>query len=298
MRITLGVDSRTPEANAPVVSLLTQLAFAKSHVDIVHIVPPPVFPGGEIVPAISGLAVLSYEQQEWPEATAAVTAVAESLTPQYTTAEVLVNGMPAEGLLREAERSHTELVALNASHDAAWKGAFVGSVARAAVIGATSSVLIARPRKDPSRPLHAVFATDHSPYATRCAELLGTFGPHGLAELTVLTAFPIAAMQEQLLKAGKLEQLTGNALEHDLMGRNADTIARLDATFGDDGPVMQSRVVDAPVHEAIAQVMEETQADLLILGAHGHSFLERLTTGSVSFRAALSSPYSVLILRA
>lgn len=297
MRISLGVDSRTPEANEPVIALLKKLAFSQSHVDIVHIVPPPVFPGGEIIPAISGLAVLSYEQQEWPEATAAVTAVAESLAPLYTTAEVVVNGMPAEGILREAERSQTDLIALNASHDAAWKGAFVGSVARAAVIGAKTSILIARPPKDPSRPLHAVFATDHSPYASQCAELLGTLLPHGIAELTVLTAFPITAMQEQLLQTGKLEQLTGNSIEHDLKVRNADTIAKLDAVLGDDAPVMQSRVVDLPVNEAIDQVMEETHADLLILGAHGHSFIERLTTGSVSFRAALSSPFSVLILR-
>lgn len=298
MRITLGVDSRTPEANEPILSLLQRLAFPNSHVDVVHIVAPLVLPSGEMLPALSGFAMLSYEQMEWPDASAAVTAVAEKLQGHYTTTEVVVNGAPAIGLLHEAERSKTDLIALNASHDPAWKSAFIGSVARAAVIGSTSSVLLARPRKDSSRPLHAVLATDHSPYVGHCIERLGTFLPQGIAELTVLTAFPLAVLQQQLVAAGKFDQVTGNTMEHELMGRNADVIARLDAAFGDHAPVMQSRVVDAPIHEAICQTMEETNADLLILGAHGHSFIERLTTGSISFREALSSPYSVLILRA
>lgn len=298
MRITLGVDSRTPEANDPIVSLLKRLVFPQSHVDVVHLVAPLVFPSGELLPALVGFAAFSYEQTEWPDASAAVTAVAESLQPIYTTSELVLVGSPAEGILREAERAETDLVALNASHDPAWKSAFIGSVARAAVVGATASVLLARQPKDPQRPLHAVLATDHSAYGDRCIERLGSCLPQGIAELTVLTAFPLAATQEQLIQLGKFDQATRGTLEHELKGRNADVIARLDAAFGESSPVMQSRVVDAPIHEAIQQTMEETNADLLILGAHGHSFVERLTTGSVSFREALSSPYSVLIVRA
>lgn len=297
MKIVLGVDSRTPEANAPVVSLLKRLAFADSEVEVVHVVAPPVFPGGELLPVLSGLIASQYENTEWPDASAATAHVAETLGSLYPVTETVVTGTPAETLLRAAERAGARLLALNASHDPAWKTVFVGSVARAAALGAQESVLLARPDALESRPLHAVFATDHSPYADQCATLLGELLPQGIAELTVLTAFPIAALREQLTHQGEAGIAEGAQLEHTLRTRNADTIARLDAAFGDAAPVMQSRVVDKPITEAIAEAMAETNADLLILGAHGHSIVERLVAGSVSLHHALSSPYSVLLLR-
>ncbi len=297
MKIILGVDSRTPEANAPVVSLLKKLAFTDGEVEVVHIVPPPVFPGGELLPVLSGMAAQAYESHEWPDAGHAVALVAESLGDTYPVTETVLMGAPAQELLAVAACRQASLLALNASHDAAWKGAFVGSVARAAVIGAKESVLIARPPQHPDKPLHAVFATDHSPYADRCVALLGELLPQGIAELTVLTAFPIGVAREQLARQGAEGVAEGDQMEHSLRVRNADTIARLDAAFGDSGPVMQSHVVDKPIDAAIADAMTETEADLLILGAHGHGFVERLIAGSVSFRHALSSTYSVLLLR-
>jgi nucleotide-binding universal stress UspA family protein len=297
MKIVLGVDSRTPEANAPVVSLLKKIAFVGGEVEVVHVVPPPVFPGGELLPVLSGIAAQFYEGQELPDASLAVAHVAEALGSTYPTTETVITGTPATMLLAAAESAGAQLLALNASHDPAWKTAFVGSVARAAVLDAGESVLLARPAALPDRPLHAVFATDHSPYADRCAALLGELLPLGVAELTVLTAFPIAAMREQLLAQSKGEAVAGDQVEHSLRVRNADIIARLDAAFGDSPPVMQSRILDKPIDDAIAETMTETHADLLILGAQGHSFTERLTVGSVSFRYALSSSYSVLLLR-
>jgi hypothetical protein len=44
--------------------------------------------------------------------------------------------------------------------------------------------------------------------------------------------------------------------------------------------------------------MDAMSADLLILGAKGHGFLERITMGSVSLRQAIAGMYSTLILRA
>ena len=297
MKIALGVDSRTPEANAPIVSLLKRLAFEGAEVEVLHIVPPPVFPGGEMLPVLSGVAAQFYESHEWPDAGQVVADVAKELGAVYPVTETLLNGSPAHGFLAAAERSQASLLALNASHDPAWKSAFVGSVARTAVLEAKESLLLARPSVLTDRPLHAVFATDHSPYADRCVALLGTLLPQGIAELTVLTAFPVAAMREQLAQHGVEGITQGDQLEHGLVVRNADTIARLDAAFGDSAPVMQSRVLDKPIDTAITETMTETHADLLILGAHGHSFMERLVAGSVSFRHALSSPYSVLLLR-
>ena len=44
--------------------------------------------------------------------------------------------------------------------------------------------------------------------------------------------------------------------------------------------------------------MAEEQADLLILGSHGHGALERLALGSVSFHQVVATPHNVLVVRA
>jgi hypothetical protein len=44
--------------------------------------------------------------------------------------------------------------------------------------------------------------------------------------------------------------------------------------------------------------MRETESQLLILGAKGHSLLERLSLGSVSYHFAIGEAVNLLILRA
>jgi nucleotide-binding universal stress UspA family protein len=44
--------------------------------------------------------------------------------------------------------------------------------------------------------------------------------------------------------------------------------------------------------------MLDTQADILVMGAQGHGFVERVFIGSVSLHQALYEPYPVMIVRA
>jgi nucleotide-binding universal stress UspA family protein len=51
------------------------------------------------------------------------------------------------------------------------------------------------------------------------------------------------------------------------------------------------------VHEAIVHSMEQNQAYLLVLGAQGHSFVERMTMGSVSMHEVIYGRHPVLVIR-
>jgi nucleotide-binding universal stress UspA family protein len=57
-------------------------------------------------------------------------------------------------------------------------------------------------------------------------------------------------------------------------------------------------VVESDADDAIRNAMREQTADLLILGAQGHGFFERMLTGSVALHHTVSEPYSVLLVRA
>ena len=44
--------------------------------------------------------------------------------------------------------------------------------------------------------------------------------------------------------------------------------------------------------------MRTANADLLVIGAEGHSFVERLSVGSVALDEVSNSEFSVLVMRA
>jgi nucleotide-binding universal stress UspA family protein len=69
-------------------------------------------------------------------------------------------------------------------------------------------------------------------------------------------------------------------------------------TLGASETVFDTQIIPGKPSEIITQAMLDTKADLLILGAKGHSVIERLVLGSVSFDQAIGQhPYPVLILR-
>jgi nucleotide-binding universal stress UspA family protein len=111
----------------------------------------------------------------------------------------------------------------------------------------------------------------------------------------VLTANQVDAGLASML-AGGVPDLAVDAetwVSENLLKRNQTVADRLGAVGIEASPM----VIDGHPNAAIHQAMGETEADLLILGAQGHGFIERLAMGSVSFYQAVSERHSVLILR-
>jgi nucleotide-binding universal stress UspA family protein len=207
----------------------------------------------------------------------------------------ILRGEPAVGLLEVSEQVDADLIAVGSERKGAFGGFFYGSVGRGMVIGAKRSVLICKEVVKPDRPFTAVLATDHSDYMDRCVERLLALAPGGIDRLVVMTANRMSSLTQKILTwdvpdvsneaAGwvreKLEQKTKTLCQR---------LAPLGATC-------QARVIsDHPV-EAIRTVMSEESADLLILGAQGHNFIDRLCVGSVSLHAVVAEPFNVMVLR-
>ncbi|MBC8135777.1 MAG: universal stress protein, partial [Fibrella sp.] len=150
---------------------------------------------------------------------------------------------------------------------------------------------------DTSHRVRAVLATDHSPYMNRCIDLLLRFRPQGLEHITVLTAYPEDSLDSIQSYLPNLAVSPAAAIRRDLEERNHSLVRRLTDAFRPLSTTVSSQVSGEPVECAITRTMEVTGADLLIVGAQGHTLMERLTLGSVSFRQAMTAPYSVMILR-
>ena len=318
MEIVLGVDSNSESCGAAE-KLLQRLRFPHAVIEVTTVAAPTLFPDWGVEMMVSANVVAESEANNLRVARNVVEKTAERLrrelavsSPRTVGATVLQEPSAADGLLDYADRLAADLIAVDGPHTGPFVSFLTGSVARALLIGARRSLLIAKPIEPPAgrptdtkdigapadlgnKPLRVVIATDHSPYAAQCLAKLVRFAPAGIGHVTLLSAYP----QENLRAMGSL--LGGYTLDpalavrNALEERNARTMSQLSRAF--PGTTFESHVSGEPVNDAIANAMVQTRADLLIVGARGHGFVERLELGSVSFHQVMSGPYSVLVLR-
>jgi nucleotide-binding universal stress UspA family protein len=288
---------------SPAEDLVRRLQFAAHPVvEAVHVIAPSVYSSY----AMEGYRVpdtaieLELENEERIHSGEVLQTIAnrfESLSCLCRTK--VLKGPVVLSLLQHADETKVDLIAVNGTHTKEAMALLEGSVVRSLMVDAHCSLLIAKdaPEGGMTGPLKVVLATDHSDYANRCIERLLQMSPQGIGSVTILTTYPMNELRRlNLPHSEHLAVPLDEAVQETLMRRNTDLIAHLREHLCATREYM-SRVVAGDVPAAIASAMEETGADLLILGARGHGFVSRLTLGSISYRAAVASPYSVLVLR-
>ncbi len=206
----------------------------------------------------------------------------------------LIHGLMSNKLLDYCTETGADVLALASSDKGSVEGVLIGSVTRKAVISARCSILISKRPVVSGRALNVVLATDHSVYANKCIDEFIRWAPQGIGKMTVLTVFP-----EQLVKlmTSVIENFKADAagwVRAELERSNQEVIRRL----GSLGIERRSLVESGAVVDTLERVMKDEGADLLVLGAQGHGFVERLTLGSVSLDLAVRKPYSILVVRA
>lgn len=290
MKALLGADAATG-LEAPAAILLKRLRFNASQVEVARVVVPPLTVSWEMAPGMLPLSYPDLIEADEKRAKELTAEVAASFDGGVAT---VLHGSPAGELLRRAEESGADLIAVNGHEDSPLIAFLIGSTARSLVLGAKQSVLLAKPDDEPAdAPVRAVLATDHSEYADRACEKLLRFWPRGLEHVTILSSYPedrLKALEPMLPPLG----ISPTGALHDQLESKNEALAEKLRAFC---PSVETLVSPLPVHEAIAMTMTGAKADLLILGARGHGFLERLTVGSVALQEALTLPHSVLVLR-
>lgn len=293
MKIALGVESA--ERAAVVGGLVKALGFPGASTEVLHVLerlaedrmPPPAHATPDLITRFLQL----QEDDAKAVLSASHKAVQEAGLPCTSK---LLTGFAANALLAHAEKEKVDVLALGSTGRGALQSALLGGVGRKALTSAKCSVLIAKKAPPAGRPLTAVFATDHSEYANRCLETFVSWQPKGIGRVVVTTVYP-----EQLVRS--LSSLLTHfkadvsAWVKGELERNNDAALQKLAKVVPHGA---GRVESGDVGDTLARVMQEEEADLLILGAQGHGFMERLFVGSISLDQAMGRPYSTLVVRA
>ena len=208
---------------------------------------------------------------------------------------ISLDGNPSQCLSEEAERIHADLIVTSAGCHGAVHRLLAGSATYSLACTSKTSLLIARCPEKFQPPVRAVFATDHSAYAERALKRFLSWNLHGLTHLTVLSAY--ATEGEQQAYINRMAAISSEDVEQFVyrkIKRDTDAIA---TELHELGIPTESRVVNERAQEAIHNTMMDTKADLLILGAKGHTMWDRLLLGSTALHQVVAEPYSVLIVR-
>ena len=82
-----------------------------------------------------------------------------------------------------------------------------------------------------------------------------------------------------------------------MRGVAADVLARAELRFSEAGFAVEKHAREGDPADTILHVADEQDADLIVVGARGHTGLRRFMLGSVSSKLSHHSPRSLLIVR-
>lgn len=201
---------------------------------------------------------------------------------------------PRHLILSTARSIEACLIASGSERKGFFGSLFLGSLTKALTVEAATSLLIGKKRLEKEGKLTAVMATDHSDTFEECLQAFFRLAPKGIGRLIVMTSFNYTAALYTLGYADPA--LSAYAPQEVAKGLKEETEALAKRLVG-MADTVEVQVREGHPNEAIRATMEEADADLLILGAQGHGFMERLALGSISMHQVVSEPHNLLILR-
>ena len=291
MKTVVGIDDF--ENNTGLLKLLTNLNFRANKAHFVHALIRTRRYGWELPQG--GMIEKAIKSQEQESMQAFKEQFASHLkNNSKNICKVLKGYSVAEELMSYADKERADLIAVHTTKSGRLNSFTAGRVTKKLLLGAKQSILVSRNENNKTKPLTVVFATDHSDYANKCLRKFIKFAPEGIKRLIVLSVYQpglLTAMNKNM-KSVSVDMKTW--VEGNLTKLNDKVVEKLTPLCSK----AESKVLCGNVNESIRKVMTKESGDLLVLGAHGHSFIERVSVGSVSFHQVLVEPHSVLVIRA
>jgi nucleotide-binding universal stress UspA family protein len=294
MKIILGVD--LGNSYRYVLRLMQRLDFADASLTLLHAAESPL-----TVPTYDGTRYNSFlPNMIEANREAGHRALDEALTAAGELGcvdKVLRTGTPAGVLLETASSEDADLLAIGAEPKGRFASWFAGSVGKALAVSSDRSVLIGKPgTEDGEGPITAVFGVDHSDYNRKALDRFLEMKPQGLGKLVLVSAFNVSDYELSLLRS--TVPALGDEAEEWItqeVRRRTEAIAE---TVGGGELEVETMVERGHANDVLRRAMEEHRGDLLVLGAKGRGWMDRMLIGSVSLHQALAEKHSTLIVRA
>lgn len=245
---------------------------------------------------VVGILSIATNEDAQPAADA-VNAASALLPPGPTQIETVVrSGHPADEILRTAGELPAELLVIGARGHSALAALLLGSVSDQVLRQAPCPVLVARSGMETLR--RVLIGTDGSPGASRAVDYVAGLPLPADCEVRLLTLLPAFEQiaREHVSVAPPLapEPMTLAELQQREAQEQLDAAA---TQLRQAGKQAVTEVRGTEVAEGLLATSREEGTDLLVIGSHSQSRMERFFLGSVSETLAHEAPCSVLVVR-
>ena len=209
---------------------------------------------------------------------------------------VLKEGKAAREIASEAERWPADLLILGTHGRSGFERLFLGSVTEKVLRSTRVPVLtIPPPVRLPGSPAYKTILCplDFSTASIRALDYALSLAKEADARVILVHAI------EDVLGDAASERLGHLSLSEYYAHLEADAVARLRAHVPDEVRVWArpvERVVRGRAHQEILKIVAEERVELVVMGVHGRSALDRLVFGSTTHRVIREAECPVLTL--
>jgi nucleotide-binding universal stress UspA family protein len=287
MKILLAIDS-SPASKAAASEVAARPWPPATTFEVLNVVDPSYVPSA----AIDDLARHSAAVVQ--ETASRLVARGLAATPN------VLRGHPQSAIVDRAREMAASLVVVGSHNTSGIERFLLGSVASAVVRHATCSVEVVRAREEYSGGTKILLATDGSPSSLAAARSIAQRPWPAGTEIRVLTALELSlTMLQSTLEPPFLNSETMELQRAEAMKRAEDAVQSAEGILAGAG-LRTSESISVLIESPKQIILEEAKewgADLIVVGSHGRSGLDRFLLGSVSEAVAMHAPCSVEIIR-
>lgn len=193
----------------------------------------------------------------------------------------------------EAARIKASMIIMGRRGKKGLKRLVMGSTT-ARVIGHAPCNVLVVPRTASVTFKDLVVATDGSPYSLAAASVAIGMAKKNKSKLTVIAVVPAELATPTDIGYAMTQQEMIADKEMRVAEQNAKAVKEAAVK---EGVSVQAFVMSGKPSDAIIEIAREKGADLIILGSHGRTGLEKLLIGSVAERVIVLSSCAVLVVK-
>jgi len=212
----------------------------------------------------------------------------------------IVLGSPRRAINAFAGDWQADLVMVGSSKLRPWERQLIGSTPRSVFRRGPCSVEVVRPGQentnaDPKPHMKILVATDGSEFSTAALRLLAERPWPSGSKVKIISVPEFPRLEEfSYLNAGEAEDLRVACEEEARIcaAKGVEVLAGSELNVHSDIPKERE-----PIFQVILNEAEKWEADVIVLGSHGHSGFDPVDIGSVSEEVGLRSKCSVAVIR-
>lgn len=201
---------------------------------------------------------------------------------------------PYKVIVEEAKKNKADLIVMGRRGRTGLKRLLMGSVT-AKVIGHAPCNVLVVPRAADIKFKSILIATDGSKYSMAAAS-----EAMGIAKRCGASLFAIAVVQSETISPFDIvhAEMRRELIAEQELEEAEKNVNVLNEIAGKEGIRINCSVVGGRPYEAIVETARNKTADLIVMGSHGKTGLERLLMGSVTERVVGHADCAVLVVKA